>query len=191
MLARFTPKSPATVAAPPASAWGDTRNAATQRNVEDEPAVPVRADIGTGRLAIPLDGSQPLVVNRVDKIGAEPSFRFVRRFQAESLAALKSARFDRHIPETGDHLEGAVSELAAYRKARREVLHSRQYWGLACRVDRAEIVQRLADVAGQLHHLHEGGRIHGDVKPSNILITSSGVRIIDSLDLTPGIKSPA
>jgi len=191
LLARFTPKPSATVPALAASARRDTRNAATQRNVEGEPAVPVRADIGTGRLAIPLDCSPPLVVNRLETPGAPPSFRFLRRFQPESLAALQSARFDCNIPESGDHLEGAMSDPAAYQKARREVLHSRQYCGLACRADRAEIVQLLADVADQLHHLHEGGRIHGDLKPANILMTAHGVRIIDSLDLAPGMKSPA
>jgi hypothetical protein len=189
LLARFTAQPTAFVFAAPGSARQDTRNAPTRRGIEAAP--PVRADIGTGRLAIPLDGSQPLVVNRVDRTGALPSFRFLRRFQPESLAALKSARFDCNIPESGDRLEGPMSDLNAYREARREVLHSRQYCGLACRVDRSEIVQRLADVADQLHDFHKAGRIHGDLKPANILMTARGVRIIDSLDLAPGFKSPA
>src|SRR5205085_11912883 len=58
LLASFRPKSPRT--APPiypASAQQDTRVPATNPAFDAAPAPPVRADVGTGRLAIPLDGT--------------------------------------------------------------------------------------------------------------------------------------
>lgn len=193
LLASFRPRSPRTSPTPmfPAAAMADTRVPATSQNFDAAPAPPVRADVGTGRLAIPLDGTQPLVVNRIDKAGAAPALRFVRRFESESLAALKTARFSCEIPQTGDRIEGGMSDVKTYEKARRDLHRSRNYYGLTCSVDRSEVAERLADLADRLHHLHQSGEIHGDVKPTNILITGGGVTLIDSLDMTTGMKSPA
>ena len=49
-----------------------------------------------------------------------------------------------------------------------------------------EIVQAASAIADALDHLHEAGIVHGDIKPSNVLVSNTGAPIL--IDL--GIASP-
>ena len=45
------------------------------------------------------------------------------------------------------------------------------------------VVARMADVADALHRVHEAGIVHGDVKPSNIVVGDDGVAVLIDFSL--------
>ena len=53
-------------------------------------------------------------------------------------------------------------------------------------VPRQSVAEIIVEVALELDKLHKQGRIHGDLKPSNILFSQDGPILIDSLSLKPG-----
>lgn len=53
-------------------------------------------------------------------------------------------------------------------------------------IKRQLILQKLATSIGKIHDLHQSGKIHGDIKPSNILFDGTFFRFIDSLDIPIG-----
>jgi hypothetical protein len=152
---------------------------------------PVKAEIGTGRLALPLDGSNPIVVRRIERPNQAPLFRAAHEYEPERLGAFPSARFRSQQPLSGEFPNGQMRDTAAYRKARRRQLESQAYGTFVCSVDKQDIVQRIPELAWELWLLHQRGEIHGDVKPANLLITGKGVLVIDSLDLRPAQLAPA
>ncbi|HTS28635.1 MAG TPA: hypothetical protein VMH81_22345 [Bryobacteraceae bacterium] len=158
---------------------------------QDPSPPPVRAEVGVGHLALPLNGHWPLIVSRTENPGSLPACRLVRPFVPESIRALRSAQFDLVFVNSGDHYSGPMSDVAAYRDARRRIARPCQPYVLVCQVARAELALQVAAMAECLYGLHQGGRIHGDFKPGNVLLTRSGVQVIDSLDLPPGARSPA
>jgi hypothetical protein len=174
------------------------RNTAANATVAPAPpgspgtvGAPVQVDIASGHLALPLDGAAPFLVKRSDDSGGQPTFSYSRAFAPESLAAFRSARFRCSIGRF--EREGAIADSAGYRDAMRGALRSTVYNGLPATfsVARAELVSLLTGIADQVDSLHGTGKVHGDLKPANILMTAGGAQVIDSLDLTPGIKTPA
>jgi serine/threonine protein kinase len=53
-------------------------------------------------------------------------------------------------------------------------------------LSRQSIGQTIAKIANTVASIHAKGKIHGDLKPKNILLTRTGPFLIDSLDLNPG-----
>ena len=53
-------------------------------------------------------------------------------------------------------------------------------------VKRQLILQKLAKSLGKINDLHQRGKIHGDIKPSNMLFDGALFRFIDSLDVPIG-----
>lgn len=149
-------------------------------------AIPLRPDIGTGYLSFPLNQALPLVVRKI-----AATFVFGHFYEAEALPYLATARFELHLPYSGEHYTGSFSDRTTYRAARLRELSTDQPGKLVCSVDRVEAVRIVVALARQLEALHCTGEIHGDVKPANTLIVASGVRAIDGLHLTPGQTSPA
>jgi hypothetical protein len=168
----------------------ETRNATVIPANSPGERPPVQVDIASGHLALPLDGSAPLLVKRIDDPDGHPSFRYARPFAPESLALFRTGRF-RFCAQDRFEREGEIADTAAYQDALRRSLRYDSFGAMTCTVARAEVVALLADVADRLEGLHAAGKIHGDVKPANILMTAESAEIIDSLELAPGIKSPA
>ena len=50
--------------------------------------------------------------------------------------------------------------------------------------------QAILRVAQSLAAMHGGGRVHGDLKPGNVLLTADGPALIDAFDLAVGERSP-
>jgi hypothetical protein len=53
----------------------------------------------------------------------------------------------------------------------------------------SRILAGLAETARILSVVHKDGRVNGDVKPTHVLFTSEGVRLIDALDIKAGDKA--
>jgi serine/threonine protein kinase len=108
----------------------------------------------------------------------------VRGLRLEELRCWKSARF--HVRHDWIWREGgALDDEVAYRKAVRAAD------ALGWSVERADIGRALAELARALEPLHAGGRVHGDVKPANTLVTARGAIPIDAVDVRAGEVSPA
>jgi len=54
-----------------------------------------------------------------------------------------------------------------------------------------EILGIVVNIVKSAIKHHNAGQIHGDIKPSNILLTEAGAVLIDSLEIKPGEVSPA
>lgn len=59
------------------------------------------------------------------------------------------------------------------------------------RVPRAAIAELLLQLIGEVANTHDTGRIHGDIKPSNALVSRRAPMLIDEIGLNPGEVSPA
>ncbi len=57
-------------------------------------------------------------------------------------------------------------------------------------LSRQSIGHVIAKVATEVARLHGRGRIHGDLKPSNILLTENGPMLIDGFNLQAGGRAP-
>ncbi len=57
-------------------------------------------------------------------------------------------------------------------------------------VPRSSIARFTLEVIDEVAGLHERGRVHGDIKPSNILISRNDTLLIDDADLSIGDISP-
>jgi hypothetical protein len=57
-------------------------------------------------------------------------------------------------------------------------------------VPRSSIIGFILEVIDEVAELHDSGRIHGDIKPSNMLINRNGKALIDEVGLNVGDVSP-
>ena len=73
----------------------------------------------------------------------------------------------------------------AYRKAVRAAD------SLAWSVERADVGRAIVELGRALEPVHAAGRVHGDVKPANTLVTARGAIAIDAVDVRAGEISPA
>ena len=55
---------------------------------------------------------------------------------------------------------------------------------------RQALMELLCDVAEELGTMHARGVVHGDVKPDNVLVLKSGIKLIDSFDVEFGEQLP-
>lgn len=67
-----------------------------------------------------------------------------------------------------------------------------ELWRLSYKITipRSSIARFTLEVIDEVAGLHERGRIHADIKPSNILISRNGTLLIDDADLSIGDISP-
>ena len=57
-------------------------------------------------------------------------------------------------------------------------------------IPRISVGKLILEMARRVGALHETGRVHGDLKPNNVLLSSAGPVPIDDFDLQPGQISP-
>jgi hypothetical protein len=63
-------------------------------------------------------------------------------------------------------------------------------FGLELRVPRQALLSVVAQVARQLSERHAQGRVHGDLKPDNVLLCAGGPLLIDAFDVPIGSACP-
>jgi hypothetical protein len=63
-------------------------------------------------------------------------------------------------------------------------------FGLQLRVPRQALLGVVAQVARQLSERHAQGRVHGDMKPDNVLLCAGGPQLIDAFDVPIGSACP-
>jgi hypothetical protein len=99
----------------------------------------------------------------------------------EDLRRTPTARFQ---ARGGRELDGLLADEDAYRRAVRDNP------SLGWSVGAADVARMIAEVARSLAVLHDDGRVHGDVKPANAVVTANGAVAIDPLGVTIGQLSP-
>src|SRR5262249_41439638 len=94
---------------------------------------------------------------------------------------LPTARF---LGRGGTDCDGPLADVGAYRAA---LVGSAQVgWAVGA----ADIAHLVADIARSLMPLHDEGRVHGDLKPANALVTGQGAVAIDPLGVAVGDVAP-
>ncbi len=158
--------------------------------------------LGTFKVALVGDGGPLAIVRQDIGPGGWPEFSFVRSFREESFACFRSHRtstsqndeeenltFIARFHEAGRWLEETIDPgvRGAYDSTRIRMPSASYH----CRVSRNAMARIMVDVALDLARLHATGEVHGDLKPSNVLILEKGAVVFDSLGLEPGVRSPA
>lgn len=57
-------------------------------------------------------------------------------------------------------------------------------------VSRTSVARKIVDVAHSVSLLNEQGRIHGDLKPQNVLLTAPQLSLIDEFEIAEGGRAP-
>ena len=156
--------------------------------VESEIIPQPKFKFGQSCLALPLQGDQSLIVTKEASANGWPRYSLCRPFLNESIT---------HIPGRYEYefYQGAILQKEEfddldgdrYQALRLQSLNARCTWY----VSRNAVARIILELATALETLHQTGKIHGDLKPDNVLITALGVVLIDSLELRTGVRSPA
>jgi len=137
------------------------------------PGYEVRDRIGEGALGVVWRAYQPSVGREVaikvirPELASQPSF--VRRFEAEARTIARLAH--PHIVPMIDFWRDATSAYLVLGLLAGGSLASALASGS---LDRAASRRILVQVGAALDHAHSQGMVHGDVKPANVLLDSSG-----------------
>jgi hypothetical protein len=138
---------------------------------------------GQRHVGLPLHASATVLVGAGDEI--EPDL--IEPLRLEDLRRARGARFVVR-PPTGPVLEGALADAEAYRAALATALATGGE--VAWTVSSAELGRFIAELARSVGALHEEGRVHGDVKPANAVVTAAGVVAIDPIGVVAGQVAP-
>jgi hypothetical protein len=132
-------------------------------------------------LAVPTRPGQALLVER-DAQSGEMDPDSLQPLRLEDLRPLPSLRFlcDEACPVPG----GRVDDQKTYRRAVRQA--TRVTWLVGAQ----DIAMALVQLARSVQAFHDEGRVHGDLKPGNALITSSGAVAIDPIGVAVGGVAP-
>ena len=170
---------PAFTGAPPASSGPLPR-----RDLRPSPVTRMRIGVAAQRhVAVPLANGPVLLVEDGDAIEPET----IEPLRLEDLRQLPTARF---VGRGGSDLDGPTIGRLADAGAYRAALAGSAQVGWA--VGAADVAHLVAEIARSLAPLHDEGRVHGDLKPANALVTVQGAVAIDPLgvaigDVAPGI----
>jgi hypothetical protein len=146
--------------------------------VASSPVTLMKVGVSAQRhVAVPLRSGPTFLAEPGHEI--EPESLEPLRF--EDLRRTPTARF--HVRGTRE-VDGSLADEQAYRRAVRENP------SLGWSVGAADVVRMIAQVARSLASLHDDGRVHGDVKPANAVVTATGAVAIDPLGVTIGQLSP-
>jgi len=145
--------------------------------VASSPVTLMKVGVSAQRhVAVPLR-SGPAFLAEAGEV--EPESLEPLRF--EDLRTVASARFH---ARGGRDLDGDLVDEDAYRRAVRE--NPSVGWSVGA----TDVAHMLGQVARSLVALHDDGRVHGDVKPANAVVTAGGAVAIDPLGVTIGQLSP-
>ncbi len=146
-------------------------------------------------LCVPLDSEVQPFSGGWSCQNNERVFRKWRKFIEESIESFDTVEYgirDQRQPYRGQVLLSATAEQ--FHEKWTEILSS-EYEGRETLVSeilipRASVLRFVLTIVDEVAEMHAAGRIHGDIKPSNILATRGGIRLIDHVELVPGERSP-
>ena len=141
---------------------------------------------GDACIAFPEDNRAVTVVYMTHNPAGWPSFAYRRPFMEETLTALTDATFC--FQRSGNTLhEVPCGDYEEYVKQRRA--SSSGEWVASVR--RLSLGRKLQELALAVDAMQTAGQVHGDIKPGNVLVSAEGLKLIDGLQLDPGMPSPA
>ena len=113
------------------------------------------------------------------RLASDPEFR--ERFDREARAVSQLAHANictlydvGEVPRAGTHAPGPPFLVMEYLEG--ETLAARLARG---RLATAEALDIATQIAGALDHAHRHGIVHRDLKPGNVMLTRSGVKLLD------------
>jgi hypothetical protein len=141
--------------------------------LRDRPSPVTRMRVGVAaqrHVAVPLAAGPVLLVEDGERIEPET----IEPLRLEDLRWLATARF------RGEGVAGPLADHAGYRAA----LATTPRIGWI--VGGTDVARLIAGLGRSLTTLHDEGRVHGDVKPANALVTIHGAVAIDPLGVAMG-----
>jgi hypothetical protein len=132
------------------------------------------------RLFVPIPEGRCRVIEIDEKNPKEAEARGSRPIVFERLSRIPGVRFGYRHRGDPTWQSGTFEDNRAYRDAVR-MAESLSWW-----LPRHALARALAGVGDALEDVHGRGRVHGDVKPANILLGEDAPVAIDSLDIEAG-----
>ncbi len=162
--------------------------AAPEPGTQEVQGSSVRQGPATIQLGLPREGGSPVLIRRDAGLDGFPRFAYLREFVEESTRGFAGSYYTCQMQTPEGQLEDTCTTSdARYGSLRNGNLRARWLW----HVPRNSVAQVLLSVAERLAVLNASGEVHGDVKPSNVMVTAQGVQVFDSLCLQAGVRAPA
>ncbi|HWU87864.1 MAG TPA: hypothetical protein VN253_11345, partial [Kofleriaceae bacterium] len=147
-------------------------------------ATPPATSGRTARIWVGLSRDTPALAAPASTAGAAAS-PAARPITFESLLAVRSARWHIRARNQRTVVDGKLADRAEYGRA----LASAEAlaWSIS-RMDAARLVAELARSVDRDWHVRR--RVHGDLKPGNVLLDEAAIRAFDALDVAEGDTAP-
>lgn len=119
-----------------------------------------------------------------------------RTFMNETIRSLEVHSYEIRRQALGSSKVASNSSGFDYEHALAHLLRQSRFddnvrFGITVHVARQSLGAAVCAAAMELAPLHRAGRLHGDLKPQNMLVTDGGVVLIDNLNLAEGEVAPA